>query len=148
MDKFTKTTQIDISNMNSIEEDTPQKSKLGKIVAIVISLLVALTLWLYVTETDQTVQEKEYNDISVSIINENEKFNITADNVTIFLTGTKSQLVDVSTSEIIVEIDASKITEVGEYSVKANNAYVKDNVTVGVKNKESISVMVHVKDAK
>lgn len=148
MDKFTKTTQVDISNMNSIEEETPQKSKFGKVIAIVISLLVAIALWLYVTEIDTSIQEKEFEDVSVSIINSNEKFNIAAENVTVVLTGTNSQLVDVSKSEIVVEIDASKIVEEGDYSVKAHSVYVDNDATVGVKDKKSISVKIHVKATK
>ena len=38
MDKFTITTETDISNMNLIEEEAPQKSRVGKIIAIIIPI--------------------------------------------------------------------------------------------------------------
>ena len=120
MDKFTKTTEIDISNMNLIEEEPPQKSKAGRIITIIISLLLSVTLWLYVTETDETKIDKEFNDIQVNIVNATEQFNITADNVSVVLTGTNSQLVDVEKNDIIVEIDAEKIEKSGDYTVMAH----------------------------
>ncbi|MBQ8145227.1 MAG: hypothetical protein IJ039_00435 [Clostridia bacterium] len=148
MDKFTKTTEIDISNMNLIEEEPPQKSKAGRIITIIISLLLSVTLWLYVTETDETKIDKEFNDIQVNIVNATEQFNITADNVSVVLTGTNSQLVDVEKNDIIVEIDAEKIEKSGDYTVMAHKVYVDDDISVEVKNPQLIKVNVHVKAAK
>ena len=148
MDKFTKTTEVDISNMNIVEEEPPQKSKAGKIITIIISLFLSITLWLYVTETDQTKIEKEFNDIQVNIVNATEQFNITADNVNVVLMGTNSQLVDVEKGDIIVEIDAEQITKSGDYSVMAHKVYVDDDISVEVKNPQLIKVNVHVKATK
>lgn len=148
MDKFTKTTEVDISKMSLIEEEPPQKSKVGKVVTIIISLLLSITLWLYVTETDITKIEKEFNDIQVNIINATEQFNITADNVSVVLTGTNSQLVDVEKDDIIVEIDAGQIDKSGDYAVMAHKVYVDDDISVEVKNPQLIKVNVHVKAAK
>ena len=148
MDKFTKTTEIDISNMNLIEEEPPQKSKAGRIITIIISLLLSVTLWLYVTETDETKIDKEFNDIQVNIVNATEQFNITADNVSVVLTGTNSQLVDVEKNDIIVEIDAEKIEKSGDYTVMAHKVYFDDDISVEVKNPQLIKVNVHVKAAK
>ena len=117
-------------------------------IAIIISLLLSVSIWIYVTETDQTSAEKEFEDITVTIINETEQFNITADNVSVVLIGTNSQLVDVEASEIVVRIDARQITEAGDYSVTAHDAYVNGATEVKVKNPQSISVNVHVKAEK
>lgn len=148
MDRFTKTTETDISNMN-LEEATPQKSKAGKIIAIIISLLLSIAIWLYVVETDDTKITKEYNDVSVTIINSNDKFNITADKAEeVLLMGTNGQLVDIEASDIIVEIDASTIDKAGDYTVIAKAVYVmKDNTPVEFEHK-TVSVTVHVKAAK
>lgn len=148
MDKFTKTTEIDISNMSLIEEEPPQKSKIGKVITIIISLILSITLWLYVTETDETKIDKEFNDIEVNIVNTTEQFNITADNVNVVLTGTNSQLVDVEKNDIIIEIDAEKINKVGDYTIMAHKVYVDDDISVEVKNPQLIKVNVHVKAAK
>ena len=148
MDKFTKTTEIDISNMNLIEEEPPQKSKIGRIITIIVSLILSVTLWLYVTETDEAKIDKEFNDIQVNIVNTTEQFNITADNVSVVLTGTNSQLVDVEKEDIIVEIDAEKIIKSGDYTVMADKVYVDDDISVEVKNPQLIKVNVHVKAAK
>lgn len=144
MDKFTKTTEVDISNMN-IEDETPQKNKAGRILAVIISLLIAVTAWIYVEETDENKYEMVFDDVSVNIINTNEKFNITADNVSVTLVGTNSQLVDVQTSGIIVEVDAASITTVGDYFVTSKEVYVDDDICVEVKN-VTVSVKVHVSE--
>ena len=115
MDKFTKTTEIDISDMNTVEDDAPQKSRVGKIIAIVISLLIAVSIWLYVKETDVTLVEKEFSNIEVVIINAPENYSVTANNVSITLVGTNSQLIDVDPSEIKIVVDASSIDKVGKY---------------------------------
>lgn len=148
MDKFTKTTEIDISQMSLIEEEPPQKSKVGRIITIIISLILSVTLWLYVTETDDTKIEKEFNDIQVNIVNVTEQFNITADNVSVVLTGTNSQLVDIEKDDIIVEIDAEQIDKSGDYAVMAHKVYVDDDISVEVKNPHLIKVNIHVKIAK
>ena len=102
MDKFTKTTEVDISNMGLIEEDTPQKSKAGKIIAIIISLLLSISIWLYVVETDKTEVEEVYENIVVHVLNEPDGYKVKAENVTVILTGTNSKLVDIDEADIIV----------------------------------------------
>ncbi|MBE6674777.1 MAG: hypothetical protein E7596_06690 [Ruminococcaceae bacterium] len=148
MDKFTKTTEIDISNLSLMEEETPQKSKIGKVIAIIISLLLAVSVWVYVAETDQTSVEKEFDGVAVTVINNNEKFNITADNVSVVLVGTNSQLVDLKASDIVVIIDAEKVTKVGDYSIFAHEVYIDENTSVKVKNPQSVNVYIHVKAEK
>lgn len=148
MDKFTKTTEIDISNLNLMEEETPQKSKIGKVIAIIISLLLSVSIWIYVVETDETSNEMEFDDVAVTVINNNEQFNITADNVSVVLVGTNSQLVDIDSSEIVIKIDGGQITRAGDYSVVAHEVYVNSDTAVKVKNPQLISVNVHVKAEK
>ena len=145
MDKFAKTTETDISNMNYIEEEPPQKSKAGKVIAIIISILLSVAIWLFVTETDETKIEKEYEGVTVNIINSNDKFDIIPQNANVVLIGTTSQLVDIDKSDIIIEIDASQITEAGKYNVIAKAVYVDDDIMVEVKNQASFFVFVEVK---
>ena len=106
MDKFTKTTEVDISNMNIMEEEAPQKRKAGKIIAMIICLLLAVVAWIYVVETDDTKVEKTFDDITVVLTNGSDK-QFTAENVSVTLIGTNSQLVDVDKSKIIFKIDAA-----------------------------------------
>ncbi len=64
MDKFTKTTEIDISAMNDVmEEETPKKSNLGKIISIIVSLIIAIAIWLYITDND--TKEIIFEDVAV-----------------------------------------------------------------------------------
>ena len=144
MDKFTKTTEVDISNMGLIEEDTPQKSKAGKIIAIVISLLLSISIWLYVVETDKTEVEEVYENIVVHVLNEPDGYKVKAENVTVILTGTNSKLVDIDEADIIVEIKADNLTEedtiVTEYKAYINGE-VEPSVEVKVKsNKIKVKV--------
>lgn len=150
MDKFTKTTEIEISNMNSFEEEAPQKSKVGKVIAIIISLLLALVAWIYVTETDETEVEKEFKNIKVVVQNQSEQFNITADNVSVTLIGTNSQLVDVDSNDIVIYVDAlskrpgdatsyyvttNDISYNGKSEVKVKETSIDVHITIEEKNK-------------
>ena len=148
-DKFTKTTETDISNMTLMEEETPQKSKVGTVISIIISLILSVSLWLYVVDTDDNKIEKAFDDIEVQIINPNSEYDITAERVTVILVGTKSQLVDVYASEIIVEINGDDISKEGESQIKAHNVYIDDDRDLAVEVKDvHLSVKVNVKEKK
>ena len=147
MDKFTKTTEVDISNMNTVEDETPQKGKIGKIIAIIISLLLAISIWIYAMETDETKVEKEYSDIKVVVQNAPEQFNVSASNVSITLVGTNSQLVDVDPSEIVVIVDASQVNEAGAFEVVTVDITVTEENGVAVKD-NFVKVKLSVKEKK
>lgn len=147
MDKFTKTTEVDISNMNTVEDETPQKGKVGKIIAIVISLLLAISIWIYAMETDETKVEKEYSDIKVVVQNAPKQFDVSASNVSVTLVGTNSQLVDVDPSEIVVIVDASAVTEVGVIETFTSVITVTEENGVAVKD-NFVKVKLSVKEKK
>ncbi|MBQ7353048.1 MAG: hypothetical protein IJW54_03475 [Clostridia bacterium] len=95
MDKFTKTTEIDISAMHDVmEEETPKKNKIGKIVAIIISCLVAIGIWVYASETDNNIETDTY-EIQATIDNEVKEFYA-------YVSGTNSQLADFDASKIVI----------------------------------------------
>ena len=71
MDKFTKTTEIDISSMSAIEEDTPKSGKWGKIVALILCLLLSVIIWVYVMETDTSIKTKTIEDVRVTSVTAN-----------------------------------------------------------------------------
>lgn len=146
MDKFTKTTEIDTSDLNLLEE-TPKKSKVGKVVALIISLLLAVAIWLYVVETDTTVVDKEYTGIKVEIVNEElNGYEITADDISVTVSGTTSQLVDIDESDITVKvrITTDDLVE-GERRVKPIEVSVDGIESDAIKNRDSIEVTIHVK---
>lgn len=147
MDKFTKTTEVDISNMNTVEDETPQKGKVGKIIAIIISLLLAISIWIYAMETDETKVEKEYSDIKVVVQNAPKQFDVSASNVSVTLVGTNSQLVDVDPSEIVVIVDASAVTEVGVIETFTSVITVTEENGVAVKD-NFVKVKLSVKEKK
>ena len=141
MDKFTKTTEVDISNMNLVEDDTPQKSKIGKIIAIITSLILAVAAWVYVMETDETIIEQEFKDINVTIVGNTDKYNITAEKVNVVLLGTHSQLVDVDPSKIVVTVNAMSQYKDTVTECLATVSYSDEELGVEVKDK-SIKVKV------
>ena len=140
MDKFTKTTEVDISNMGLIEEETPQKSRVGKIIAMIISLILAVSIWLYVVETDDTLVEKEFTNVEVKIVNLSADLDIVADPVTVILTGTNSKLVDIDEEDIIVEIYADLFKE--------GDTVLTENYKAYINGEEQPSVDVKVKSSK
>ena len=114
MDKFSKTTEIDISEAMGMEDDTPKKSKKGKIIAIILSVLVAICIWLYVMQTDTTLYERDYKDIPVTVVNANGYDITVSDTVTGTIKGVRSTLADIKKSDITVRADASSVDSEGE----------------------------------
>lgn len=105
MDKFTKTTEIDISTMHDVmEEETPKKNNFAKVIAVIVSFVVALVFCVYIMDTDSTLIVESY-DVQVEG---------TEDWVTVQVRATNSQLADIK--EVKVSLDES-----GEYVVKFLN---------------------------
>ena len=102
MDKFSKTTEIDISDAMGMEDDTPKKSIKWKVVAIVMSVLIAICIWLYVMQTDTTLYERDYKDIPVTVVNANGYDITVSDTVTVTIKGMRSTLADIKKSDITV----------------------------------------------
>ena len=114
MDKFTKTTEIDISAMTEMEDETPKKSSVGKIVAMICCLVFAIIIWLFVMEIDTSIHEKQYDDISVQVCNNNDKYDILGiDNmkIDVVLTGINRELADINKEDIDIFLDISKIEQ-------------------------------------
>ena len=114
MDKFSKTTEIDISDAMGMEDDTPKKSVKWKVVAIVMSVLIAICIWLYVMQTDTALYDREYKNISVTVVNADGYDVVVSDTVTVKLRGTKSNLADIKKADITVRADASSVNSEGE----------------------------------
>lgn len=142
MDKFTKTTEIDIPNTNPVEDEAPTKSKSGKIVAAIVCILLAIVAWIYVVETDNTMVEKEFNNIEVVILDESDFYTLKADKVSVTLVGTNRDLVDVDPSKIVVKVYALSGQGKGDvYTVSTQMISYEGEEKVTVKEK-SIDVLV------
>ena len=122
MDKFTKTTEMDISAMSDMDNSTPQKSKLGSIISIIFCLLIAVVIWLFAMENDVTEHTREFNDIRVNLIGNND-YTVSGDlNIDVVLIGANKDLADIKKEDIYVILDFSKINNIfsnteHEYSV-------------------------------
>ena len=141
MDKFTKTTEIDISNVNSVEDDTPQKSKVGKIIAAIVCILLAICAWVYVVETDDTLVEKEFNNVDVVVLDNSDNYTYKAGKVSVTLVGTNSELVDVDPSKIIVKVDEIQQGKGDVFTVETENLFYEGEEEVTFKEK-FISVLI------
>ena len=146
MDKLTKSAEVNSFDSSSLEEETSKKSKVTKVIALVISLLLAVAIWLYVVETDETIFEEEFV-VDVEILNADSAYEITANDVTVVVKGTTSQLVDIDKSDIIVKVDMDSLEKpisVGKVDVKAEVSVSNDS-SVTIKNPESITVTLDIK---
>ena len=111
MPKNTNSTEVDISSMQSVVEETPKKSKMGVVIPIVLSLLIAFGIWLFATEKSTDLHTKTYEAIVVDtngIPLENETVKVDAK-------GTYSQLADMKNKYIIV---TKIVAEDGDVSYK------------------------------
>lgn len=114
MDKFTKTTEIDISAMTEMEDETPKKSNVGNVIAFISCLIFAIVIWLFVMEIDTSLQEREYNDISVEKIGD-AGYTVSGNlNVDVVLKGINKELADIDKDDIRVVLDFSKIKNIDE----------------------------------
>lgn len=143
MDKFTKTNEGELSNVNMVEEEAPKEGKAGKIIAIVVSFILAIVAWLYVVGTDDTIVEKEFSDVAVVILDKSEQFNITADNVSVTLCGTNSQLVEIDPAKIVVKVSALSQRKGNEtrYYAYSNEIFYDGDETVTPKEK-TVKVLI------
>ena len=123
MDKFTKTTEIDISAMTEMEDETPKKSNVGNVIAMICCLIFAIIIWLFVMEIDTSEKTRAYNDISISVIG-NEGYVVSGNKtVDVVLKGISKELADVDRDDIQAILDFSEINNIfvgeeHEYSVK------------------------------
>lgn len=113
MDKFTKTTEMDISAMNEAEEEASKKnkgkSKIGTIISIILCMFVAVAIWLFAMESDDGLYSRTYKDINVNLIG-NDGYEVSGDLcVDVVLLGTNSELANIEREEIEVNLDFSKL---------------------------------------
>ena len=135
MERFTKTTEIENSDeyVND-EKATLRKKKFGKLLAIIICLILAIVAWIYVVETDETKVEKKFDDVSVTILDKSDKFNIYADKVSVTLIGTNSQLVDVDPSKIVVTVSGL------EHQDKYGERYCVESISISYEGEEEVEI--------
>ena len=109
MDKFTKTTEIDISAMNDMEDETPKKGKAGTIIALIICLIASIFIWLLVMETENETIKKEYSEIPVKIEylgEKNEAYDIIISDayLDVVIEATRSDMADLSKDGITLTV--------------------------------------------
>lgn len=113
MDRFSRTTEIDTAEIAAatMEDDTPKKSKVSSIIALVICILIAIIVWAFVMETDTNYIEKDFNGIHVysSILDTNP-----IDEVDVVVVGVRKNVIDIKPSDIKLVLD-----DMGDY-----NAYL------------------------
>ena len=108
MEKFTKTTEIDISAMNEIEDEAPKKSNVGNVIAIIVCLVLAILIWVFVIETDDSLTSKVYK---VNITDTVDGYEIVNTSINVEIKATRSDLADLSKDEIIVTIDKTALNK-------------------------------------
>ena len=115
MDKFSRTTEIDPAGvLTAIEQDAPQTSRTGNIIAFVLCVLAAIVIWLYVMDTDAEIIENEYLDVPVVV--EDCGYDVEVKTpVDIIIKGTKGELVDIKRSEIKIVVESERIQEKAAY---------------------------------
>lgn len=105
MDRFSKTTDIDIAEVAAASSvtDTPKKSKVSAIVAYMVCVVLAIFIWLWVMETDTTVIQREFNDVQIcSSFFDSEPIGYTD----ITVKGVRKNIVDLKARDFkIVEVD-------------------------------------------
>lgn len=117
----------------------PQKNQ--KILNIVLAVVLAMGLWLYVTNVENPTSTITVRDIPITLVEEStlsdQGLMITEqsrDSVSLKLSARKKTLMRLSRRNISLELDVSEITEPGEYTLSCQPVYPTnvntDSVTV------------------
>ena len=109
-----------------MEDETPKKSKVGKVIAMIFCLISAMVIWLLVMEIDPSVdQTRSFSDIAVETVGDAD-FTITGDlKINVVLKGKNSELADIKREDIraildfsIPEINTNNLGKEQEYEVE------------------------------
>ncbi len=106
MDRFSKTTEIDTAEIAAaaMEDDTPKKSRISIIIALVSCILIAIIIWMTVMEADTNPFQREYDDVKIYASCTDVD---PIDSTTITVKGLRKVIVDIKASDF-------KVVKVGE----------------------------------
>lgn len=128
--------------------------KNNKVASILLSVVIAFALWLYVVSN--VSQEADYTIYNVPVVMEGETVlnernmmitNVSADDVDLTLSGNRSDLAKVNSSNIILKVDLTKIYEPGEkIALSYNPIYPSDVATnaLTIENRNPANIYVTV----
>ena len=138
MDRFSKTTEIDISELAAIEDDTPKKSKIGNIIALILSIIIAIFIWLYVMETNVLTEQINIDDIYVYSYSD---VNIPIEKRPIKVSGMRRYLVDFDKDDFKIIKKESGSYEVILFGTNSdvykitNTSYENNEISISVNKK-------------
>lgn len=127
----------------------------SKILTMLLSVFIALGLWLYVITVVSPGSEKTYYNIPVNVQNESlltdrglmitENQNPT---VTLHLVGDRVDLNKLNSSNITITVDASRIYEAGRHNLSFNIAYPGDiaDDAISVQSRSTSTISLTVED--
>jgi hypothetical protein len=144
MDQYSKTTELDVSEVSGIEDNAPKKSKAWRIVSIFLCLIIAFGIWIYVMEIDNEVYEKEYKDVSFEKITTDNYVISSADTVDVTVKGLKRDIADIKKSDIIIYIDTDEIDGVGKKEVDIK-CKLPDGSDVKIENISDSKITVEIR---
>jgi YbbR domain-containing protein len=127
----------------------------NKAFSILLSVVVAFSIWLYVVMVVNPEWEQTYTDIPVVFQNENvltdRGFMIVSDNkptVTLQLSGKRADLLALNSSNISVVCNLASIESSGEFTLNYSVYYANNAISVAGKTPESINLKVEKKVTK
>ncbi|MGI6205943.1 MAG: YbbR-like domain-containing protein [Anaerovoracaceae bacterium] len=112
-----ETPEMDLDNAVQKEERerlVERREKRRKIISLIVSIIIAIVLWMYVINQENPTVDRTFSNVKVELINEDEL----ADNnlavksseaqyVKVTVTGRRSTLVDLESSDIVATADLS-----------------------------------------
>lgn len=126
----------------------------NKLYSMLLSLVIAMCLWLYVSQNVSIEDDNTFSNIPVvmegeSVLNERNLMVTSMSNntVSLHLTGARSELSKLDSSKLAAKVDLSQITEPGDrialnYSISYPSEVSASAFTVGTKNPSAIFVNV------
>ncbi len=123
----------------------------SKILSALLSLAIALGLWLYVITVVDPESEETYHDVPVVFdglaqLDSRDLMIVSGTNVTVDLRllGNRTDLNKLDKTNITILADLSRITEPGEYPVKYSISYPSSAGTIEVLSQDPQNIMVKV----
>ena len=133
-----------------------EKPNNKKILYIFLSILVAVTLWIFVDEHDQRTVTKEFKDIPLTYVDTYDALSErglmlvqgegsgTSETIDLTLEGTRRLMADLTEEDISVTVDISGIERTGTQRASRTISYSDSKFSTGVKLKKSSLPSVYV----
>ena len=132
------------TDAEAVKPRSGKKEKIISFAAKVLAVVVAFSIWFYAVGTDSRLQERNVNGNLIDIQGVGSGFSVIYGNgetADVAVKGRYSDIINLDTDDIEVYVDASEITQAGQYTLSVN-VRVDNGITLVSVYPEQITVYI------